>query len=210
MRHPDSVILVFSKAPEAGKVKTRLVPHISYEQAARLHTELTRDCLDMCTGANLCDVQLWCSPDTQHSFFEECREHYGIQLRAQSGGDLGERMSSALEATLNHYRKIIIIGSDAPALDGDTLRAVIAALEHKDLVLVPAEDGGYVLLGATACRQGLLTDVSWGTATVLADTVRNLRQLGLDYELYGECWDVDRPEDLERYQALKRSSSNPV
>jgi rSAM/selenodomain-associated transferase 1 len=210
MKHPDSVILVFSKAPVAGEVKTRLVPHISYEQAARLHTELTRDCLDMCTGAKLCDVQLWCSPDTQHSFFEECRKHYGVQLRAQSDGDLGERMSSALEATLKCYRKIIIIGSDAPALDSDTLGAVIAALEHNDIALVPAEDGGYVLLGASVFRQGLLTDVSWGTPTVLADTVRNLRQLGLDHVLYGECWDVDRPEDLERYRNLKCSSSNPV
>ena len=201
MRHPDSVILVFSKAPVAGEVKTRLVPHISHE-------ELTRSSLHMCTSVGLCDVQLWCSPDTQHPFFEECRERYGVRLQAQSNGDLGERMMIALHAMLKHYRKIIIIGSDAPALDSDTLSAVIDELERNDIVLVPAEDGGYVLLGASACAQGLLDNVSWGTGTVLSDTVRNLQQLGLDYVLYGECWDVDRPEDLERYQALKCSGAN--
>ena len=210
MRHPDSVILVFSKAPVAGEVKTRLVPHISYQQAASLHEELTLGSLRMCTSAGLCDVQLWCSPDTQHPFFEDCRNRYGVRLRAQSDGDLGKRMSSALEAMLKHYRKVIIIGSDAPALDSGILSAVIDALEYNDIVLVPAEDGGYVLLGASACGQGLLDDVSWGTETVLSDTVSKLKQFGLNYALYGECWDVDRPEDLERYQALKRGGANSV
>ena len=68
---------------------------------------------------------------------------------------------------------------------------------------IPAEDGGYVLLGAAKYRDGLLADVSWGTENVLAHTVRNLENIELKYSLIGECWDVDRPEDLERYRALK-------
>lgn len=203
MKHPDSVVLVFSKAPVAGEVKTRLVPHISFEQAARLHAELTRDRLQVCTEAGLCDVQLWCSPDLRHPFFAECRDRYGIELQTQKGGDLGERMSNAIKAMLGRYRKIIIIGSDAPALDGGAIDTAIAALDDNDIVLVPAEDGGYVLIGAVTHREGLLADVPWGTENVLADTLRNVRQLGLEYRLNGECWDVDRPEDLQRYQALK-------
>ncbi len=203
IKYPDCAILVFSKAPVVGQVNTRLVPYITAEQAASLHEELTHDRLRMCTTADLCDVELWCSPDTRHPFFFDCRQRYGVQLQTQIGNDLGERMSAALQMMLGRYKKIIIIGTDAPALDIDTIDAVVNQLEHSDIVLVPAEDGGYVLLGASKHHQDLLVDVPWGTEGVLASTVRNIERLGLSYSLLGECWDVDRPEDLERYMALK-------
>lgn len=204
MRYPDSVILIFSKAPVVGQVNTRLVPYITAEQAANLHEELAHDRLRMCTAANLCDVQLWCSPDTEHQFFSDCRQRYGVQLHSQSGNDLGERISSALKALLGQYKKIIIIGTDAPALDIDTIDAAVNELEHSDIVLVPAEDGGYVLIGASKHHEDLLIDVPWGSESVLANTVRNIKRLGLEYSLLGKCWDVDRPEDLERYMALRQ------
>ena len=109
-------------------------------------------------------------------------------------------MSAALQTMLGRYKKIIIIGTDAPALDIDTIDAVVDQLEHSDIVLVPAEDGGYVLLGTSKHHQDLLVDVPWGTQSVLASTVGNIERLGLSYSLLGECWDVDRPEDLERYR----------
>lgn len=204
IKYPDCAILVFSKAPVVGQVNTRLVPYITAEQAASLHEELTHDRLRMCTTADLCDVELWCSPDTRHPFFFDCRQRYGVQLQTQNGNDLGERMSAALQTMLGRYKKIIIIGTDAPALDIDTIDAVVSQLEHSDIVLVPAEDGGYVLLGASKHHQDLLVDVPWGTEGVLASTVRNIERLGLSYSLLGECWDVDRPEDLERYRALRQ------
>lgn len=204
IKYPDCAILVFSKAPVVGQVNTRLVPYITAEQAASLHEELTHDRLRMCTTADLCDVQLWCSPDTRHPFFFDCRQRYGVQLQSQTGNNLGERMSAAVQAMLGRYKKIIIIGTDAPALDIDTIDAVVNQLEHSDVVLVPAEDGGYVLLGASKHHQDLLADVPWGTESVLASTVCNIERLGLSYSLLGECWDVDRPEDLERYRALRQ------
>ena len=109
-------------------------------------------------------------------------------------------MSTALQTMLGRYNKIIIIGTDAPALDIDSIDAVIDELERRDIVLVPAEDGGYVLLGASKHHRDLLVDVPWGSESVLASTVRNIERLGLSYSLLGECWDVDRPEDLERYK----------
>lgn len=203
MKHPDTIVLIFSKAPVVGQVKTRLVPYISAEQAARLHAELTHDRLQMCTAAALCDVELWCSPDSQHPFFIDCVRRYGIRSRTQAGDDLGERMANAIRRRLVHYSKIIIIGADAPALQSDTLESVIAALDDAEVVLVPAEDGGYVLLGATRYREGMLASVPWGSERVLASTVRNLERLQMQHRLVGECWDVDRPEDLVRYKALK-------
>lgn len=208
IKYPDCAILVFSKAPVVGQVNTRLVPYITAEQAASLHEELTHDRLRMCTTADLCDVELWCSPDTRHPFFFDCRQRYGVQLQTQNGNDLGERMSAALQTMLGRYKKIIIIGTDAPALDIDTIDAVVNQLEHSDIVLVPAEDGGYVLLGASKHHQDLLVDVPWGTENVLASTVRNIERLGLSYSLLGECWDVDRPEDLERYKSWLVTTSS--
>jgi len=200
MKYPDSVILIFSKAPIVGQVNTRLVPYITAEQATNLHEELVHDRLSMCTTANLCDVQLWCTPDPDHQFFFECNQRYGIKLQTQKGNNLGERISSALKTMLNQYKKIIIIGTDAPALDINTIDAVVNELEQRDVVLVPAEDGGYVLIAASKYDENLLIDVPWGTESVLASTVRNIERLGLEYSLLGKCWDVDRPEDLERYK----------
>jgi len=203
MKYKDGVILVFTKAPVAGRVKTRLIPHITAEQAAKLHEDFTHDRLQMCTAARLCDVQLWCSPDTRHPFFFNCQQRYGIQLQAQSGSNLGERMSRALKAALGHYKKIIIIGTDAPELDINTIAAAIEQLDSADIVLVPAEDGGYVLIGASTHDENLLSNVPWGTENVLSHTLRNIECLGLNYRLFDQSWDVDRPEDLERYLALK-------
>lgn len=204
MKYADSVILIFSKAPVAGQVKTRLMPHISAEQAADLHEELTLDRLQMCTAARLCDVQLWCSPDVNHPFFLDCRENYGIPLHAQRGSDLGERMSSAIKTMLGSYRKVIIIGTDAPALDKDAVASAIEQLDSADIAMVPAEDGGYVLIGASSHHDDLLASVPWGTKRVLSSTVRNLEALGLEYGLLAECWDVDRPEDLQRYLSMNK------
>ena len=110
MKYPDSAILVFSKAPVAGQVNTRLIPFISAEQAADLHKEFTRDRLQMCTAAGLCEVQLWCSPDTDHPFFTDCGKLFGVSLQTQNGEDLGARMSNAIRSMLGSYKKIIIIG----------------------------------------------------------------------------------------------------
>ena len=203
MQYPDSVILIFSKAPVAGQVKTRLVPYITAQQAASLHQELARDRVQMCSTAGLCDVQLWCSPDTAHPFFVDCARSYGVQLHTQRGSDLGERMLHALQLALDSYSKVVIIGTDAPALDAASIKAVLQQLDSSDVVLVPAEDGGYVLIASTRYHSQMLADVSWGSGQVLASTVRNFEHLGLEYCLLGGSWDVDRPADLERYRALK-------
>lgn len=203
MKHSDSVILIFAKAPVVGQVNTRLVPHVSAEQAAYLHEEFTHDRLQMCTVTQLCDVQLWCSPDTGHQFFADCKRQYGIQLHTQHGNNLGERMSNAMKRVLGQYNKVIIIGTDAPALSIDMIDAAINELDQRDVVLIPAEDGGYVLLGTSIYHDELLAEVPWGKKHVLATTVSNIDRLNLDYSLLGQCWDVDRPEDLERYLALK-------
>ena len=203
MKHADAVVLVFSKAPVAGEVNTRLTPYISHQQAAELQRELVHNRLEMLASSNLCQFQLWCAPDTDHPFFDECANQYCIDLNAQSGIDLGERMLNATQAMLNNYNKVIIIGTDAPALGGDQIGQAIKELDSHDTVLVPAEDGGYVLIGMSEHREGMLSDIAWGCGDVLKETMQNLERLGLHCRLLDTCWDVDRPEDLERYRRLQ-------
>ena len=141
-----------------------------------------------------------------HPFFIDCREIYGVPLHLQVGGDLGERMSRAMKMMLRNYKKVIVIGTDAPALGIDAIESAIERLGTTDVALVPAEDGGYVLIGASSHHDQLLVDVPWGKRGVLSNTVRNLESLGLEYGLLAECWDVDRPEDLQRYLAMNMKS----
>jgi hypothetical protein len=203
LKYPDAVIMVFAKAPIPGQVNTRLVPYISAEQAAELHAELLHDRLRECTNAALCDVQLWCSPDTMHACFVECGSTYPLTLHRQHGVDLGERMAHAQRQAIRTYRKTIIIGTDAPALKSDAIEQAIDALDHSEAVIAPAEDGGYVLIAVNGWIPGLLVDIEWGSRQVLVQTLRNAARLGLRCKLLDECWDIDRPEDLVRFRSLQ-------
>ena len=136
MKHADTIVLVFSKAPVAGEVNTRLTPYISHQEAADLQCELVHNRLEMLASSGLCHFQLWCAPDTLHPFFADCADRYGIDLQAQTGIDLGERMLSASRLMLESYDKVIIIGTDAPALGIDQIDQAIS--ESVRLYIAPA------------------------------------------------------------------------
>jgi rSAM/selenodomain-associated transferase 1 len=144
----DTVILVFAKAPIEGQVNTRLIPSIGKQAATQLQYDLVHQRLTMLTQAKLSDVILMCSPDVEQEFFIECKEKYFVSLRKQSGNDLGERMFNGISEALKNYRHCIVVGTDAPALGGYIVQQSIETLrEGKSVVFVPAEDGGYVLVG---------------------------------------------------------------
>lgn len=203
LKYPDAVVLLFAKAPVPGEVNTRLVPFISAEQAAQLQEELIHDRLRECTSAALCDVQLWSSPDTRHACFVECTSRYRLSLHQQQGSDLGERMAYGQQRALQRYHKVIIIGSDAPALKADVIEQAINALDQSEVVIVPAEDGGFVLIAVNRWIPHMLDNVDWGTARVLAQTLQNADRLGFRYSMLDECWDIDRPEDLLLYRKIQ-------
>lgn len=145
---PDGVLLIFCKAPVAGQVKTRLQPALTALQAVEAHIELTRFTLDRAFRQSLCDVRLYCAPGPEHEFFQRCAATYPVTLHEQEGAGLGERMQAAFAETLQAYRHAVLIGCDCPSLTVEDLREAFAALsDGADLVLGPAEDGGYVLIG---------------------------------------------------------------
>ena len=198
-QHPDTALLIFCKAPVPGQVKTRLMPFLSAEQAAELHIQLTTRILLLLTQQDICPIQLWCSPSAEHPFFRECVKMFNITLHVQQGSDLGERMHNALTSALLENKHGILIGCDCPSLTGYDLREACTALEQKnDVVLAPAEDGGYVLMGLNRPQPELFCNINWGTSTVLESTRRSIKQSKLRCHELREQWDVDTPEDLQR------------
>jgi rSAM/selenodomain-associated transferase 1 len=195
----DCRVIVFARAPEPGQVKTRLIPVLGEAGAADLQRGFVHHALGAAKEAALGPVELWCAPDALHPFFAECGRRFGASLHAQGAGDLGERMERALRAGLERSHRVILIGSDIPAMDPQYLRAADRALvAGKDMVIGPAEDGGYVLIGFTHCVAELFRGIPWGTPAVLEETRRRAAALSLRAGELPVLWDVDRPEDLQR------------
>ena len=199
---PDAVRLaVFAKAPVAGEVKTRLTGILGAEGAAALHAGLVRHALATAVGAAVGPVELHCAPDAQHEFFAVCARRFGVELVAQEGLDLGERMRRAFDRGFASGAALVVIGSDCPALRAGTLREVANALRSVPAVIIPAEDGGYVLIGLSAPVAGLFADVAWGTGAVLRQTRARLAEMKVPCTELPALWDVDRPEDYARLAA---------
>jgi rSAM/selenodomain-associated transferase 1 len=192
-------LLVFARAPEVGKAKTRLIPALGAEGAAALHAGLVERTLQTGCGHDF-DVQLWCHPDPQHPFFRYCADRFGVSLHCQQGGDLGERMALALASALTRHGHAVLIGTDCPTLEATGLADAFAALAGgADAVFGPAADGGYYLVGLQQPAPTLFAGVDWGSDRVLAQTQARARALGLDTRLLTTHGDLDTPADLQAF-----------
>lgn len=191
-----TVIMVFAKAPVPGQVKTRLIPALGEAGAAELHAALLAQTLKKVSQLDDIVIRLYCQPDMHHPLFRHAADHYRLSLHAQQGNDLGKRMANAFTDNLPRYHKALVIGCDCPALTPDDLRAAIAALDEQDAVIVPAHDGGYVLLGLNTFSPLIFTGIDWSTGRVFEQTARQLDAAGLRWSALEPRQDIDRPEDL--------------
>lgn len=206
MIYEDSVVLLYAKAPVEGEVNTRLIADIGVQAATRLQYDLIHDRLSMLAAAALCDVRLMCAPDKQDECFAQCSKQYPVDLFDQSGEDLGARMLNGIRIALQDYKYCIVIGTDAPSLDIEKIREVVEKLHAgTDVVIVPAEDGGYVLVAMQQAFGFLFEDISWGSAEVLQQTRRKLIENNISFEELDACWDIDRLEDYQRYLKLDKN-----
>ena len=195
---PGTAVIVFSKAPRPGSVKTRLIPLLGAEVAAALQVRLVKHALETATKA-LRPVELHCAPDTNDPFFRFCAGHYGVTVRAQVEGDLGARMLAAFTQSLTEHACVLLIGSDCPALTARHLRQADRSLrDGADAVFIPCEDGGYALIGMKRVQAALFDGMTWGGEHVMADTRARLTALGWRWRELETLWDVDRPEDYAR------------
>ncbi|HEX2197707.1 MAG TPA: TIGR04282 family arsenosugar biosynthesis glycosyltransferase [Burkholderiales bacterium] len=194
----DVAVLVFARAPRPGEVKRRLIPRLGPWRAAQLHLRLTHHALRVAAAAGCGPVELHLS--ARHALFK--------RSELQRGADLGERMHRALSRALRRHRGALLIGADCPALrPADLRRAARRLAGGCDVVLGPAEDGGYVLIGARRAVPRVFEDIAWGGPKVYAASAQRLDALGYRWSALRLLWDVDRPSDLDRLKALRFASA---
>lgn len=190
----ELLIAQLARAPVAGQVKSRLLPALDAQRAADLHAAMV---LYICRRlAPAGTLQLWIDGDSTAPLFRACLAAGAESLHQQRGDDLGARMSRIVDVGLEDFDKVILVGSDAPALNASHVGRVAAALEGSDAAFVPATDGGYVMLGLKAPCPELFTGVPWGTSEVLALSLSALAASGKRASLLEPLPDIDRPEDL--------------
>ncbi|HZP70846.1 MAG TPA: TIGR04282 family arsenosugar biosynthesis glycosyltransferase [Pseudolabrys sp.] len=191
-------IAILAKAPVPGFANTRLVPAIGAHAAAVLQERLTERAVATALAAGIGPVSLHCAPDATHDSFLKMVARMKITLRPQPQGDLGVRMLAAAAASAG---PVLVIGTDCPALSALHLRsAATALLDGTDIVLIPAEDGGYVLIGMRKAQPAVFSDIAWGTNTVLAQTRARIIEHRLTLIERPPLWDVDTEDDLARME----------
>ena len=211
-QHPalSTALVIFAKAPIPGEVKTRLCPPLTPDEAATLHGSFVLDMLERSKTAVVklklpFDRYLACAPSSTLVFFKIMEERQGVKLIDQVGDDLGARMSQTFEAMFARgYTRVLIVGTDVPSLPLDHYRQALALLETNDLVLGPALDGGYYLIGLKRMVPDLFVGIPWSTKQVLEMTQEKATTLGLKTALLPPWRDVDTIEDL---QALIETSA---
>jgi hypothetical protein len=191
----------FARFPSPGQVKTRLHAALSAGEACAVHEALLLQTARTLTASGLGAAELWLDCTDAHETLIEA-ERIGMQGPfLQAGDDLGARMYNALRDGLTRAASVVLVGSDCPDLSAGYLSAAFAALESEDVVLGPADDGGFVLIGCRRLRPGMFEGVVWGGGDVLKATRRALQSEGLHSAVLNTLYDVDTPEDLLRWRA---------
>ena len=191
-------IAVFARAPIPGACKTRLIPALGARGAADLHAAMVRRAVATALAAGIGRVTGWRAGAPDHPFFAACARDFGVALADQPQGDLGARMAAAFAAAPG---SLLLVGTDCPMLTPAHFAACATALETADAVFLPAEDGGYALVGAPRLIPGIFADMPWGSSSVMAETRARLAARRLTWAEPATVWDVDEPADLARLRA---------
>lgn len=204
----DIRLIVFLKNPEEGKVKTRIARTAGSKKALEIYNDLLLILRDQISRAG-CTVFLYFSEPPHDTSFWEGRNFI---FRSQSGKDLGERMKAAFEEVFSqagsghgHLTKTLIVGSDCPQLTSEIIGEAFLKLDESDIVVGPAEDGGYYLLGMKKMHSSLFSDVPWSTENVLRETLDKASMAGLSVAFTPLLFDVDTESDWERWLKLRVS-----
>ena len=192
-------IIIFAKAPVPGQVKTRLQSHLSAEECADLHSSFILHVIDIARSVEGATIFLACHPGTDHPFFHKISDLFGIKLIRQSGANLGEKMSNAIEYAIEEgFKKVLIVGSDSPDLPAEYIREGIKALDTKDMVIGPSVDGGYYLIGGKVILP-VFDDIPWSSSDVFKITLERAMKFGISYSVLPEWYDIDTWDDLQKF-----------
>lgn len=191
-----NVLGVFVKAPAPGRVKTRLAAEVGVHSAAGIYRDLGRRIISACAGAGH-ETVVWFAPADARPAVRYWLQGLSIAAyRAQVSGTLGARLGAAFRQHFREgARRVIVIGSDCPTVDASVVTQALVALDAHDLVLGPAHDGGYYLIGLRAPTPQLFRGIAWSTDAVLGQTLARARQLALSVALLPTRRDVDTASD---------------
>jgi rSAM/selenodomain-associated transferase 1 len=207
VKYPDSCIILFTKAPEPGLVKTRLISALGRNNAAAIYRQFLDQTLETLHRSALAPMAIYCSPSTHHPWFQFVKNQYGVTLYEQQPGDLGQRMDTAISTVLEDTESCVLIGGDCPTLlAGDIDEALAALANGCEIVLGPAQDGGYYLLGARHVISPYLENIDWGSASVFAETSQRLDRDCVKWHCLTMRADIDTIEDYENYIANKNNA----
>jgi len=208
---PD-VLGVFVKAPVAGSVKTRLATDVGPRRAARLYRDMGREIVAACVRPEAYRTVVWFSPPGAQRSVRTWLGGLRVSgFAPQRDGGLGVRLSAALGRHFGEgARRVVVIGSDCPDVDRGSVTGAFAALDACDVVVGPAGDGGFYLLGLRAPAAGLFRGVAWSTEAVLDQTLANARRLGLECCLLPTLRDVDTVADARALGLIRMAASSWV
>lgn len=193
---PPVRIVLLAKAPLPGLAKTRLIPALGQDGAAELAAQLLRHTAAECLAAALGPVELCVSPAAPHPVWRGLALPPQLHWSPQGEGDLGARLARASWRVTTGGEAVLFIGSDCPDLSAARLRAAAAALARHDACLIPASDGGYVLLGLRRHLPSLFVDMPWSTSAVAALTRERIHAAGRSLKQFPALHDIDEPRDL--------------
>ncbi len=206
MRPSQDLIILFTRYPHPGKCKTRLIPQLGQKGAALIHRQLVTHTLKTLTNffswKNTTEFIIYHNSGSRLKMENWLGCNY--LYREQRGDDLGQRMANAFLYALKKTQNCILLGSDCPDITEPILGEALQALKQKDMVLGPAHDGGYYLIGvsksikADICLQ-LFEKIPWGGDTVFAETLKRAENLGLHAHILKKLHDIDCAEDLKHF-----------
>lgn len=183
----NNLLIIFSKTSTVGKVKTRLAKQLGTDKALEIHNRLFTHTLDLASKSGIPSlIYLNKNPSEPMPF----------EFKTQKGEDLGKKMHNSFEDELAETEKVCIIGSDCLELNTSDLNLAFQQLSYHDVVLGPANDGGYYLIGLKNPNQNLFADISWGSSSVMKETIAKCNENNLTYYLLEPHNDIDRPEDV--------------
>lgn len=191
-------LIIFVKNPILGKVKTRLAADIGQEGALETYKMLLQHTLTVAKNCNA-SVSIYYS-----DFINQDDLWDGFDKNIQESGDLGGRMSSAVEEQFSKgYEKVMIIGSDCLDISSKIIDIAFQKLDKTDVVIGPAQDGGYYLIGSRRYVSNIFENKKWSTETVFLDTVEDINKLNLTHVCLETLYDIDTKADLDKYEMIK-------
>lgn len=195
----ENLILIFTRNPELGKVKTRLAATIGNQNALEVYIHLLEHTREVALETDFDKRVLYSEEINTNDMWD----NHLFQKKLQLGKDLGIRMYNAFKEGFEEgYKKIVIIGSDLIALESNDIKEAVSKLDGNEVVIGPAEDGGYYLLGMKSIPENIFQNKQWGTDTVLKDTLKDIEMI--TYHLLQEKNDIDTFEDIKDIPFFKK------